>query len=139
MAPGALCGKTLRVTAEVLSLMQRSAVHCDWAPEALLAWIWPPIMHGQCLLFRDQQGSAVAYASWAFVSDDAHQALKTSARALTLEEWNSGTNIWVIDLIAPYGHVRQVVRRMKQEACRHGLAGKAVHWTRRYVRRRDGG
>ncbi len=67
----------------------------DWA-------VLPPIALKQFRLFA-KDGRPLAYACWAFVSDEADARLKTGQIKLKPNEWKSGENSWMIDIVAPMG------------------------------------
>lgn len=135
----AVASSEISVVADVaaaLALFARSAWHSQYVAADVLHWLLPPIALGQYIVVREA-GRPVAYASWAFVDDDAHEALRRDTRWLQWQEWQGGGRIWVVDLIAPYGHVRQVVRALRMVAVAQGLKDKKVNYKRRILRRTE--
>lgn len=67
----------------------------DWA-------VLPPIALKQFRLFA-KDGRPLAYGCWAFVSDEVDARLKIGQIKLKPNEWKSGENCWLIDMVAPLG------------------------------------
>lgn len=66
-----------------------------------LEWaLMPPIALKQFRIFA-QDSRPLAYASWAFVSDEVEARFKTGVTKLKPNEWKSGDRCWLIDLVAP--------------------------------------
>ncbi|RKT32426.1 hemolysin-activating ACP:hemolysin acyltransferase [Roseovarius halotolerans] len=74
----------------------------------LFACFEPPLRLGQYKLFRSG-GHPRAAITWAGLSPQAEYALAIDHRALHPEEWNSGPSLWLVDFIAPFGHIDQIV------------------------------
>lgn len=66
----------------------------------------PPVTLGQTVLLWDG-GRVVAYSSWAWMSDAASERFLTG-ESIRAEDWRCGPNLWVVDAVAPFGHVRRL-------------------------------
>jgi len=66
----------------------------------------PPLRLGQTMLLWDG-GRVVAYSSWAWMSDEASERFLTGA-PIRAEDWRCGPNLWVVDAVAPFGHIRRI-------------------------------
>lgn len=87
-----------------------------------LEWlVLPAITNRQIRVFRTR-GRAAAYASWAFLTEEAEQRLLGAEPRLKPEDWRSGDRAWIIDLIAP----RQLFDAALTELRRGPLAGRRV-------------
>jgi cytolysin-activating lysine-acyltransferase len=86
-----------------------------------LEWrVMPALVLDQAKLYmRDE--APVAYASWAFLSPEAAERYRTTGR-LTPGDWKSGSEAWLIDLVAPFGGGSDVLQDLKEKV----LAGKKV-------------
>ena len=58
------------------------------------------------------------------LSDEVEDRLKQGRMRLKPEEWKSGDNCWLIDVVAPPAIVKQVV----QDVMKSALAGRAVKY-----------
>lgn len=76
----------------------------------------PAIVHEQIHFAFEQRGTPVALWIWAFLAPDVERRIMRDARSpLHESEWNEGGNLWVLDLIAPYGHMHDVIRFIRQD------------------------
>ena len=100
----------VRLLGEVSWLMTRSPTH-KFAFLTDLEWlVMPPLAMGQARLYRNDKGDPIAFASWALVSDEVDQRLTNRNGKLRPADWRSGPHPWIIDLIAPFGGVDEVVK-----------------------------
>lgn len=81
--------------------------------------ILPPIVLDQAKVYMREE-SPVAFASWAFLSPEAVTRYKATGR-LAPADWKSGDDPWLIDVIAPFGSVEEVLKDLKMNT---SLAGK---------------
>ncbi len=105
--------------------------------------IQPPIDHMQYRVFRIDRVPRMAL-TWAYLSDGAEMRL-VLGEVLGAAEWASGPNVWLMDLVAPYGRgtgrvalrwfldnlprTKARIRYLKPGAC--GRPQKLVELTRR--------
>jgi len=88
-----------------------------------LEWlVVPPLRLRQAKLYRNDNGSPLAFVSWAFVSDEVDARLREGATKLRPDEWQSGPHLWVIELIAPVQDVEKVMETLRKTV----FAGQAV-------------
>jgi cytolysin-activating lysine-acyltransferase len=64
----------------------------------------------QLRVIRDQDKYPRAALLWAYVSDEVHEALQERGGVLRPHEWNSGPHLWLLDVLAPFGHGLQIAR-----------------------------
>ena len=75
----------------------------------------PPVATGQFRLWRNE-GMPVGFATWALLSEDAEKRiLEGGIRRLAPKDWNSGPNVWLMDLLTPFGGREEAVREMKEQ------------------------
>ncbi len=66
-----------------------------------LEWMTlPAIALDQFRLWR-QNNMPVAFATWAYLSDEAEERMQQGVRRLGPADWKSGDNLWLMDLVAP--------------------------------------
>lgn len=110
------------VLGEAVYLMTKPASH-KFLFLADLEWlVMPPIMLRQFRLWR-QGTSPVAFATWAFLSEDAENRLLSGVRRLQPQEWNSGDRAWLMDVVAPDP---QFAQRMVEELKQAVFAGRSL-------------
>lgn len=93
------------ILGEMTWLLTQSPLHKAMAIGDLEWLIMPALAHRQFYIFRDGE-RPIGLALWAKCSPVAEAKLEGGMiepeNRLTLEEWNSGETIWLVDLIAPF-------------------------------------
>lgn len=102
------------VLGQVTWLMSQTATHKHMFISDLEWMVIPAIALGQFRLWR-QGGLPVAYASWAYLSDEAAARAKEGVRRLAPIDWKSGENAVLMDLIAPFGGAEEVTLEIRKE------------------------
>ncbi|WP_174297288.1 toxin-activating lysine-acyltransferase [Sphingomonas bacterium] len=101
---------------------------------SMLAWIRTPIRLGQCLILMSASSQPLGMAVWAYVSEETHLRLARGEQDLpTLEDWNEGTIFWIVDIVAPYGHIRDLAAELRRT---QGATHRSVHYFRKGCARR---
>jgi cytolysin-activating lysine-acyltransferase len=79
-----------------------------------LEWrILPPVSLGQCKLYM--KGNApLAFVSWAKVTDEVERRLSKGNVRLAPAEWANGDKIWLVDVIAPFGGVPELMKDLNE-------------------------
>lgn len=114
---------------EIALLMSQSEVHRSWSVDALCRLVIPPLANGTHAGIQNN-GRLVAWASWAFLNDQAVQGFVGDTRLLHPHDWESGQNIWLIDVVAPFGHAWDVTRLARQGLRNNGFQGQHIHFKR---------
>jgi len=83
--------------------------------------ILPPLIIEQAKVYTREE-APVAFASWAFLSPEAEARYRQIGK-LAPPDWKSGTEPWLIDVIAPFGSVEEVLKDLKSIS---SLAGKRI-------------
>lgn len=91
--------------------MGKSGLHARYSVEACIRLVLTPLELGQAVILP----APLAYASWAFMSHGASERMRAgiSPRA---EEWRSGPNVWLMDVIAPMGGAEVVMADLQRIA-----------------------
>jgi cytolysin-activating lysine-acyltransferase len=90
---------------EMTWLLTQSPLHRAFAIGDLEWLVMPALIHQQFYIFRDGD-RPVGLALWAKCRPEAEAKLERGMiepeNRLSLEEWNNGPNIWLVDLVAPF-------------------------------------
>lgn len=79
-----------------------------------LEWLLiPPLMNRQCKLFM-KKNYPFAYVSWALLDEEAESRLLLNGGKLRPQDWKSGENLWVMDIVAPFGGADKVLADIQQ-------------------------
>ncbi|MDA5193674.1 toxin-activating lysine-acyltransferase [Govanella unica] len=93
------------VFGELTWLLTQSPLHRHLKLADLEWLIMPPLLHRQFYVFRDGD-KTIGVALWAKLSDAAQDKLNKplleAENRLTPDDWVSGENVWLIDLVAPF-------------------------------------
>jgi cytolysin-activating lysine-acyltransferase len=84
--------------------------------------LMPPLVLDQCRIYS-REGLPWSFVTWAFVSDDVHARFMHQAPIIAPHEWKAGTNVWLVDVVAPYGDGELVAK----EALKAIAPGKVAH------------
>jgi cytolysin-activating lysine-acyltransferase len=103
-----------RLLGDVSWLMSRSPNH-KFAFLADLEWlVMPPLVLGQARLYRNEKNDPIAYVSWALVSDEVNERLKSGIARIQPPEWRCGPHPWVIDVVAPFGGAKEALETVQK-------------------------
>lgn len=102
-------------------MMQQAASRHTLISE--LEWrVLPPLMLDQAKLYLKDE-APVAFVSWARLSDAAAQRYKTAPHQLTMNDWASGDQVWLVDVLTPFGGAQDVLKDLREKL----FAGRVVH------------
>lgn len=94
-------------------MMQQGATRHTLLSE--LEWrVLPALVLDQAKLYM-RETAPIAYVSWAKLSEAAVERYKTSPHHLTASDWQSGDQIWIIDLFTPFGGVQEVMKDLREK------------------------
>ncbi|MBL8671576.1 MAG: toxin-activating lysine-acyltransferase [Alphaproteobacteria bacterium] len=86
-----------------------------------LEWqLLPPLGLGQFRVWRKDLMPVIT-ASWAFVSPEVDARLCRGQVKLAPQEWKSGTILWLMDIICPYGGMAEAVKELKSQVFQEKL------------------
>ena len=99
----------------------------------------PALRLGQYHIFRTD-GFPRAFVSWAGLSPETERRFALERSPLRAEEWNDGPSVWLIDFVAPFGHMREIVPRLTENPALRRLRAlwltdgsdsyRIIEWTR---------
>jgi cytolysin-activating lysine-acyltransferase len=72
-----------------------------------------PVLRQQFRLFY-AQNKPIGVVLWAFADDEVAKRLSEGATKLRPQDWKSGDQLWVVDVIAPFGGAEEMVRELKE-------------------------
>jgi cytolysin-activating lysine-acyltransferase len=74
--------------------------------------IIPPMALNQYKLYM-KEDAPLAYASWALVDEETENRLLSGRIRLAPKDWKSGDRLWLIDLVAPFGGGKDVLKDIR--------------------------
>jgi cytolysin-activating lysine-acyltransferase len=78
-----------------------------------LEWrVMPPLVLDQAKLYM-RNNAPVAYVSWAKLSEEVANRYCSVPHQLAMGDWQSGDQIWIVDLYAPFGGATAVLQDLR--------------------------
>lgn len=109
-------------------LALQSPLHRRWYIGDIEVNFLPALHAGQCKIYLDENRLPTSLVTWALVDDEASTLLKEHGRTPPHDRWSAGDNLWFIDVIAPFGHPRHLIRDLHDN---HFPAVDVAHAVRR--------
>jgi cytolysin-activating lysine-acyltransferase len=95
---------------------------------ALIAWLAAPIKLGQILFLTSWERIPLGFATWAYLTPRGLARMASGEQDLPLlEDWNEGGELWLVDVVAPYGHAAELMRHLSAVL---GRSHDTVHFRR---------
>lgn len=102
---------------ELVWLMGMSPLHRRMFVADLEWFLVPPIQKNQFRIFRAKE-RPIGVALWAYLDAERDAAYATAPGRLKPEEWDCGDTLWLVDLIAPFGHAETMLADLKASVFR---------------------
>lgn len=115
---------------EIVWLLSQSQGHRHFAISDLDWMVAPAIANSQYRVFRAGK-KPVGVALWARVNDEANTKLTSGTGRLRPDEWKSGNNIWLIEVISPFANAEnKLTEAMFNDLVKGPLKGKAFRFSK---------
>ena len=112
--------------AHVTQLLAKSEYHREISFASYLRnQIHPPLLLGQLAVYQTLDDFAIAFISWAKVSESIEKEL-CQGRRLQLSEWQCGDRVFINDFVAPYGGTTAIVSDVRSRFFRGCRTAKSV-------------
>ncbi|MEH6531232.1 MAG: RTX toxin-activating lysine-acyltransferase RtxC [Photobacterium frigidiphilum] len=98
----------------VMLLSQYSPLHRRYVITEWQQRIIPAFELNQFCYYEDEHGRPIAFCNWAFLSEKSRDELLLGEREITPTDWRSGQHIFIPEMIAPFGHGREVVNDLRR-------------------------
>jgi cytolysin-activating lysine-acyltransferase len=113
-------------------VMAAAPVHAERQMHCVRSVIEPAVAHKTIRFYFNEGGRPVGYVAWALLGAEAERrVLKTARTDLHMSEWTEGDSLWIIDMLAPFGHLKHIMRDLRDVLF-------AEHAQVRYCRRKQG-
>lgn len=106
-------GDRTAVFGQMVWLASQSELHSNWRLGAVQRWFLPPLKHGFVKIFHRGE-KPVGFASWAYLSEEVERAYVLNPSSLQPNQWKSGTRLWAIDFIAPFGDAARMSSELRK-------------------------
>ncbi|MGE4665264.1 toxin-activating lysine-acyltransferase [Yersinia enterocolitica] len=103
-----------KIIGGVMLLTQRSPLHRAYFVSEWFQQIYPAIILNQFRYYEDERGNPLAFCNWAFLSKKNMNEILSGERDIRKEDWQSGSNMFFPEMIAPYGHAKMMVNDLRR-------------------------
>ncbi|WP_155410558.1 toxin-activating lysine-acyltransferase [Yersinia kristensenii] len=103
-----------KIMGGVMLLTQRSPLHRAYFVSEWFQQIYPAIILNQFRYYEDEQGNPLAFCNWAFLSEKNMNEILSGERDIRKEDWQSGSNMFFPEMIAPYGHAKMMATDLRR-------------------------
>lgn len=100
------------VFGQITWLMTQSKTHRNFFISDLEWMVMPPVLLKQFRLFPGKT-QPLGCALWAKLSAEVEQRLEAGVARLAPQDWNSGDRLWLVELLAPFGHQEKMIEDLK--------------------------
>jgi len=100
------------VLGEIVWLMSQSPLHRKFFIEDLEWFVMTPVLQQQFRLYY-AQNKPIGVVLWAFADDEVAKRLAEGTIKLRPQDWKSGDQLWVVEVIAPFGGAEEMVTDLK--------------------------
>ncbi len=98
----------------VLWLCQYSTLHLNFPVGMLVNRVAASIELNQFRYFENGDGVPVGFCNWAYLSDELLQRALDGHSSFETRDWRSGKNFFIPEMLAPFGHLRKIVRDLRE-------------------------
>ena len=105
--------KKFKLIGEIASLMISSDLHINYRLKDIRDIFMPAVDTNQFRIYHNKEGFPVGFICWAFLSHEIDTLYGEGKHKLKPTDWNSGKNFWIIELIAPFGHGKQIISELR--------------------------
>jgi cytolysin-activating lysine-acyltransferase len=106
---GALQKTVSQVLGEITWLLTQSQIHKNMFLSDLEWFVMPAILTEQFRIWNGPNGTPAAFVTYAFVSLETDARLEAGAHKLAPHEWQSGEILWLMEVVAPFGAVDEIM------------------------------
>lgn len=99
---------------QVVWLMRQSELHKHLFLADLDWLVMPALQLKQFRLIR-KDGQPIAYASWAYLNEESAERMTSGEKRMRPGDWKTGEELWLVDLIAPFGGQEAIMRELKEK------------------------
>ena len=100
------------VLGEMVWLYSMSELHRTWPIGSIHQWLLPALINKQYRIYHKGK-KPVGFITWARMSAEVETAYVRNTRSLQPKDWNSGDRLWGLDLVAPFGDGKRIIKDLR--------------------------
>lgn len=116
----------LRVFGEVAFLAFYSDLYGHWSARSIARSFEPPIYLKQFNVYRAKNVPR-GIVTWALMNDAAEDKHVNGAGLNSFEDWQSGEQLWIMDIMAPWNHGRDMIEDIKTTVQTNSVKTLRIH------------
>ncbi|SEW09691.1 cytolysin-activating lysine-acyltransferase [Aliiroseovarius sediminilitoris] len=116
----------LRVFGELAFLAFYSNVYGNWSARALAKAFEPPIYLKQFNIYRARDVPR-GLVTWAKLDAAAEKKHLSGSGLDEFDEWRSGDQLWIMDIMAPWGHGAEIIENIKSTIQEDSVKTLRIH------------
>lgn len=95
-------------------LQSMTPLRASYPAQYIRETILPALEHKKIKFYFNKNGKAVGYIIWAHIAADVEERFFRSGKMnLHLSEWNEGHSLWILDLVAPFGNLKHILKDLR--------------------------
>ena len=114
---------SVEAVGKIIWLMGQSDAHRDHSVADLHRVILPPVALQQYRIW-EHDGYPVGFMSCGLFDEETEAGYLNGTRLIQPDDWNKGEKLWLVDFIAPFGGVREILRDSRNHFIK--MFGKGV-------------
>lgn len=114
----------LQLIGSITHLMMSSQLHSKYEIVDIADRFVPALIHNQ-FRYYEINGNPIGFVNWAWLSDEVEEKY-SSEYELELSEWSSGSNLWFLEFIAPFGHASLIIKDLRKNIFPKGTRAKSL-------------
>ena len=120
-----------KALADGLELFRQSKWHKIYHVDDIYRYLIAPIKYNRIRLYY-QEDKPIGLISWCWLDKEAGKRFLKSEYYITEDDYVSEDKeeLWGIELIAPYGHTRQIVSKLRREHQQTYKRKEKINWRR---------
>jgi len=124
--PSRLSAQEIRyLLGSINQLMLHSPLHRDYSIALAERKFLPSLLNSQ-FRYYEQGGQPIGFANWAWLTDETEEKIQQENYLLDQTDWGDGKNLWFPELIAPFGHLRSILKDLQQNVFPEESMAKAI-------------
>ena len=122
----------LRVIGEVAFLCFHSSLYQNWTMKNIARGFEPPVFLKQFHIYR-ARGVPRGIVTWAKLSSEVEQKHVRGRGLDKFEDWQSGDQLWIMDIAAPWGHGKAIIRHIMDTLQEDSVKTLRIHNGRKKI------
>jgi cytolysin-activating lysine-acyltransferase len=102
----------------MLDICATSGSYLNWTLAELNQYFVPPVNLDQYAIFAFE-GRLVGFVTWALLSDELSRQLKDKFIEPDGDQWQSGSQLWIMDVVAKPGFIGPIARYIQRVIFKH--------------------